>query len=115
MASLWCRATFSRRKPSMQQPSGPYLLTCIIPVSYRSSMRHPVFWRKFVRPRFMILFVLLAVALNACGGGTPVATSTPVPTDTPIVPPTLTATPTIPLAILILPADLNKDTSDLYQ
>jgi len=63
----------------------------------------------------MILFVLLAVALNACGGGTPVATSTPVPTDTPIVPPTLTATPTIPLAILILPADLNKDTSDLYQ
>jgi hypothetical protein len=68
-----------------------------------------------VRPRFIILLVLIAVALNACGGGTPAATSTPVPTDTPIVPPTLTATPTIPLAILILPADLNKDTSDLYQ
>lgn len=63
----------------------------------------------------MILFVMLAVALNACGGGTSVATSTPVPSDTPIVPPTLTATPTIPLAILILPPDLNKDTADLYE
>src|SRR5690242_12383 len=75
------------------------------------------FWRKFVRPRFIILFVVIAVVLNACGGGTPAVTSTPIPIDTPIVPPTAaqTATPTIPLAILIVPADLDKDASDLYQ
>jgi hypothetical protein len=74
-----------------------------------------LFWRKFVRPRFIILFVVIAVALSACGGGEAAATSTPVPTDTPIVPPTLTATPTVPLAILIVPADLGPDTSNLYQ
>jgi len=68
-----------------------------------------------VRPRFIILFAVIAIALNACGGGEPAATSTPIPTDTPIVPPTLTATPTVPLAILIVPADLDPDTSNLYQ
>jgi len=73
------------------------------------------FWRKFVRLRFIILVALIVIVLSACGGGTPAATSTPIPTDTPIVPPTLTATPTIPLAILVLPADLDADTSNLYQ
>jgi hypothetical protein len=38
-----------------------------------------------------------------------------VPTNTPIIPPTLTATPTIPLAVLVLPADLDPETSNLYQ
>jgi hypothetical protein len=55
------------------------------------------------------------LALSACGGGESTGTSTPVPTDTPIVPPTLTATPATPLAILVLPADLDPDTSNLYQ
>src|SRR6266508_2609851 len=55
------------------------------------------------------------LALNACGGNAAVGTSTPLPSDTPIVPPTLTATPTVPLAILILPPDLDPDTSNLYQ
>jgi hypothetical protein len=32
-----------------------------------------------------------------------------------MVPPTLTATPTIPLAILIIPADLDTDTANLYE
>lgn len=70
-----------------------------------------------MRPRFIILFVVIAVALTACGGGQPAATSTSAPTDTPIVPPTAaqTATPTVPLAILIVPADLDTDTSNLYQ
>jgi len=68
-----------------------------------------------VRPRFIILFVVIAVALSACGGGQSAITSTPVPTDTPIVPPTLTATPTVPLAILIVPADLDAEASNLYQ
>lgn len=47
--------------------------------------------------------------------GEPETTSTPIPTDTPIAPPTLTATPTIPLAVLVVPADLDPDTSNLYQ
>jgi len=68
-----------------------------------------------VRLRFIILFFVIVVAVSACGGATPAATSTPIPTDTPIVPPTLTATPTVPLAILIVPADLDPDTSNLYQ
>jgi hypothetical protein len=73
------------------------------------------FWRKFVRPSFIILYVVIVVALSACGSGQSAAISTPIPTDTPLVPPTLTATPTVPLAILVLPADLDPDTSNLYQ
>jgi hypothetical protein len=68
-----------------------------------------------VRLRFIVLFVMILVAVSACGGGEAAATSTPIPTDTPIVPPTLTATPTVPLAILIVPAELDPDTSNLYQ
>ena len=68
-----------------------------------------------MRSRPIILLVVLALLLTACGSNEPSATSTPIPTDTPIIPPTLTATPTVPLAILVLPADLDTDTSDLYQ
>jgi hypothetical protein len=68
-----------------------------------------------VRQRFIILFIVIMVALSACGGNNSAATSTPIPTDTPIIPPTLTATATTPLAILVVPADLDPDTSNLYQ
>ena len=68
-----------------------------------------------MRLRLVILFVMVSIILGACGTDEPIATSTPVPTDTPIVPPTLTATPTLPLAILVLPADLDAETSNLYQ
>jgi len=69
-----------------------------------------------VRLRFILLFVVISLLLGACGGSsTPTATITPVPTDTPIPPPTLTATPTIPLAILVVPANLDQETSNLYQ
>ncbi len=67
-----------------------------------------------MRQRFIIL-VVITVTLSACGGSQSAATSTPLPSDTPIAPPTLTATPTIPLAILVLPADLDPETSNLYQ
>jgi len=68
-----------------------------------------------VRSRSIVLFVALAITLSACGTGESIATVTPLPTDTPIVLPTLTATPTVPLAFLVLPADLDIETSNLYQ
>jgi len=68
-----------------------------------------------VRSRFIILLVVLALLLTACGSNEPPVTSTPKPTDTPVIPPTLTATPTVPLAILVIPPDLDTETSNLYQ
>lgn len=68
-----------------------------------------------MRSRSITLLVVLALVLTACGSATPAPTNTPIPTDTPIIPPTLTATPTVPLAILVLPADLDPETSNLYQ
>ena len=69
-----------------------------------------------MRSRLIIPLVVLSILITACGASeTPVATTTPQPTDTPIIPPTLTATPTVPLAMLILPADLDVETSNLYQ
>lgn len=68
-----------------------------------------------MRLRSIIFFTILVVVLSACGANTPALTSTPIPTDTPIIPPTLTATPTVPLAVLVLPADLDPELSNLYQ
>lgn len=70
-----------------------------------------------MRQRFIILLLVIVavLSLTACGGGEAAGTSTPVPTDTAIVPPTLTPTTATPLAILVLPADLDPDTSNLYQ
>ncbi len=68
-----------------------------------------------MRQRSILLFVVIMLALSACRGQQPAVTLTPVPSDTPIVPPALTATPVVPLAILVVPADLDADTSNLYQ
>ena len=68
-----------------------------------------------MRPRAIILFIVLAAVLSACGGNQPAGTATPLPTETSIVPPTPTATPTTPLAILVVPADLDPEASNLYQ
>ena len=69
-----------------------------------------------MRFRLIILLVVLGLLLSACGAGeTPAVTASPVPIDTPVLPPALTATPTVPLAILVLPADMDAETSDLYQ
>ena len=69
-----------------------------------------------MRLRLAIIFIVISIMLSACGSpGAPDITSTPIPTDTQIAPPTLTATPTIPLAVLVLPAELDPDTSNLYQ
>lgn len=69
-----------------------------------------------MRLRFAIIYIVISTMLGACGAaGEPALTSTPIPTDTQVVPPTLTATPTIPLAMLVIPAELDPDTSNLYQ
>ena len=69
-----------------------------------------------MRFRLMIFLVVIGLILSACGAGeAPVVTPSPVPTDTPVPLPMLTATPTIPLAILVLPADMDVETSNLYQ
>jgi hypothetical protein len=68
-----------------------------------------------VHQRPIVLFILIGLLLSACGGNAPAGTLTPVPSDTPIVPPTITASPAAPLAVLVLPADLEPETSNLYQ
>jgi hypothetical protein len=70
---------------------------------------------KPVRLRLIFPFVAVLLILSACGGNQPVATSAPLPTDTLAVPPTQTATPASPLAILVVPADMDPETSNLYQ
>ncbi len=65
--------------------------------------------------RFRLLtFLILIALLSACGAETPTAEPSPVPSATAAVP-TLTPTPIIPLAILVLPPDLEPETSNLYQ
>jgi hypothetical protein len=68
-----------------------------------------------VRFRSIILFVLMFAVLSACGSKAPPATSAAIPTDTLTPAPVLSPTPTIPLAVLVLPADMDTDTSNLYQ
>ena len=62
-----------------------------------------------------LLSLILIAILAACGLGTADATPTPIPTETPIPTATFTATPSTPLAILVMPADLDQTMYDLYQ
>jgi hypothetical protein len=64
--------------------------------------------------RFKFSSLLLLAALAACGLPNN-AEPTPGPTDTPTSAPTFTPTPVTPLAILVIPADLNETLSKLYQ
>ena len=71
-----------------------------------------------MRSRLVFIGIVIAMVLSvsACGAtGEPSLTSTPLPTDTPIPLSTLTATPVVPLVILVLPATLDAETSNLYQ
>lgn len=62
------------------------------------------------------LLILLAVALllGACGQETP-QVPTIVPSETPSPVPTPSPTPNTSLAILVIPPDMDKELSDLYQ
>jgi hypothetical protein len=64
---------------------------------------------------FITLSLIFVLLLAGCGGRASDATPTPVPTDTPTPLPTLTPTPEIPLAILVIPADMDQTLSNLYQ
>lgn len=69
-----------------------------------------------MRFRLIILLVVFGLLVGACGTGeTLAAEPSPIPTDTPVPTPALTATPTVPLAILVLPAEMDSETSELYQ
>jgi hypothetical protein len=68
-----------------------------------------------VRLRFVILFTAVAILLGACAAPEASTTATPLPTDTPVIPPTLTPTLATPLVILVVPTDLDAETSNLYQ
>jgi hypothetical protein len=70
---------------------------------------------KTVRQRFITLFLLSLLILSACGENEAAATSAPIPSETPVVPATQTATAASPLAILVVPADMDPETSNLYQ
>jgi hypothetical protein len=60
--------------------------------------------------------MIFALMLAACGSSTETAVPfTPAPTDTTVPTQVLTATPTIPLATLIVPADMDPDISNQYQ
>jgi len=66
-----------------------------------------------IKPTLVLLpLLILVLALGSCG-----PKEIPVPTAIPTLTPTITptATPTIPLAILVLPADLDAAQSNLYQ
>jgi hypothetical protein len=68
-----------------------------------------------VRSRLFIFLTLIAL-LSACGTAAETELPpTPAPTETPVVLPTPTAPPVTPLVILVLPADMDPETSDLYQ
>ncbi len=68
-----------------------------------------------MRPKFAILSLIVILLVTACGpgGGTPAPTA--APTQTPVPPPTQTPTQPALLTILVLPADMDPDTSNEYQ
>lgn len=59
--------------------------------------------------------MILVMILAACGQTTPEIPPTPIPTETPIPTATFTPPPSTPLAILVLPTDMDPATYDLYQ
>lgn len=69
-----------------------------------------------MRVKYFILAALIFAILSACGGSpTELPAPTVVPTNTPLPTATTIPTPSTPLAILVIPADMDKDASDLYQ
>ena len=69
-----------------------------------------------MRFRTILSFVLILFLVTACGNrAEPPATAAPMATDTSVAVPVVTPTAGTPLAVLVLPPDLDADTSNLYQ
>ena len=68
-----------------------------------------------MRAKYFLFSLLMATLLTACGSGTAAGTPSPAPTSTSTPHPVQSPTPVVPLAILIIPANMDKATSDLYQ
>jgi hypothetical protein len=70
-----------------------------------------------VRVKYFLFAILIIVTLSACGGSATetIAPPTAVPTNTPLPAATMIPTASTPLAILVLPTDMDKVTSDSYQ
>lgn len=68
-----------------------------------------------MRIKSAFFLVVIALLLNACGSRATEVPPTAIPTDTPIPSPTLPPTPSTPLAILIIPADMDPAVSGEYQ
>lgn len=66
-----------------------------------------------IKPTLLLFpLLILLLLLNSCG-----PKETPTPTATPTLTPTITptATATVPLAVLVVPADMDQTQSNLYQ
>ena len=69
-----------------------------------------------MRVKHFFFAILITVLVGACGtSATEIAAPTVVPTHTPQPTATIIPTSSTPLAILVLPADMDKVASDLYQ
>lgn len=69
-----------------------------------------------MRSRFILFIIVAGLVLGACSNTSEtVAPSSPIPSDTSVPPPQLTPTPTVPLAVLVVPANMDPETSNLYQ
>jgi len=69
-----------------------------------------------VRVKNLLLALLVIAILSACAGdSTEIPAPTVVPTHTPSPTATIIPTPSTPLAILVLPEDMDKISFDLYQ
>lgn len=77
-------------------------------------------WKPFprstpVRLKPVLFLLVLFFLLSACGRSNATEAPTAIPTDTPFPTPTFTPAPTTPLAILVVPADMDQAASALYQ
>ncbi len=70
--------------------------------------------------KYAVLFLVIAVLLSGCGGSDTETTEVAQPptlafTETAVPEVILTPTPEIPLALLVIPVDMDQETADIYQ
>lgn len=69
-----------------------------------------------MRSKLVFVTLLIVMFVSACGRSTPgVVPPTVIPTHTPVPTATIIPTPSTPLVLIVLPADMDQTTSDLYQ